>query len=31
MPPGGERKIFSTLDFKPPAGFGDFSQLNQKK
>lgn len=30
MPPNGERKIFSTLDFKPPANFEDFSQLNGK-
>jgi hypothetical protein len=26
-PPGGARKIFSTLDFKPPAGFENFDQL----
>lgn len=27
MPPDGPRKVFSTLDFKPPPGFDDFSQL----
>lgn len=31
MPPSGKRKVFSTLDFKPPSGFEGFSQLNEKR
>jgi hypothetical protein len=31
LPPEGARKIFSTLDFKPPPGFEDFNQLSEKK
>lgn len=29
LPPNGQRKIFSTLDFKPPADFEDYSRLNE--
>ncbi len=31
QPPDHERKIFSTFDFKPPAGFEDFDRLSDGK